>query len=33
MIQRIYNLLDEVEDGSVFLFGARQTGKSIFYYK
>lgn len=30
MIQRIYNLLNEVEDGSVFLFGARQTGKSIF---
>lgn len=30
MIQRIFNLKDEVEDGSVFLFGARQTGKSIF---
>lgn len=30
MIQRIYNLREEVEDGSVFLFGARQTGKSIF---
>lgn len=30
MIQRIYNLFEEVEDGSVFLFGARQTGKSIF---
>lgn len=30
MIQRIYNLQDEIEDGSIFLFGARQTGKSIF---
>jgi len=30
MIQRIYNLQVEVEDGSIFLFGARQTGKSIF---
>jgi len=30
MIQRIYNLKDEAEDGSVFLFGARQTGKSTF---
>jgi len=30
MIQRIYNLREEIEDGSVFLFGARQTGKSIF---
>jgi len=29
MIQRIVNLRNEVEDGSIFLFGARQTGKSI----
>lgn len=29
MIQRIYNLRDETEEGSIFLFGARQTGKSI----
>lgn len=30
MIQRFYPLRDEMEDGSVFLFGARQTGKSTF---
>lgn len=30
MIQRYYKLFDEIEDGSVFLFGARQTGKSTF---
>ncbi|MCQ2330211.1 MAG: DUF4143 domain-containing protein [Paludibacteraceae bacterium] len=30
MIQRIYNLIDEATEGSIFLFGARQTGKSIF---
>lgn len=30
MIPRIYQILPEVEDNSVFLFGARQTGKSIF---
>jgi len=30
MIKRIYNLREEMEDGSVFLFGARQTGKSIY---
>lgn len=29
MIQRFSNVKAEVEDGSVFLFGARQTGKSI----
>jgi len=29
MIKRIYNLRGELKDGSVFLFGARQTGKSI----
>ena len=31
MIQRYYKLFDEIEDGSVFLFGARQTGKSTFF--
>ena len=30
MITRKYNLREELEDGSVFLFGARQTGKSTF---
>ena len=30
MIQRYYRLFNEIEDGSVFLFGARQTGKSTF---
>ena len=30
MIQRYCKLFDEIEDGSVFLFGARQTGKSTF---
>jgi len=30
MIKRFYSLRDELEDGSVFLFGARQTGKSIY---
>ncbi|MDD6783589.1 MAG: AAA family ATPase [Prevotellaceae bacterium] len=28
MIQRIYDIYQDVLDGSVFLFGARQTGKS-----
>ena len=30
MVQRIYNLRVEAEEGSLFLFGARQTGKSVF---
>ena len=30
MIERIYNINSDLEDGSVFLFGARQTGKSTF---
>ncbi|MBQ0088301.1 MAG: ATP-binding protein [Prevotellaceae bacterium] len=30
MIARYYQLTKEVTDGSVFLFGARQTGKSTF---
>lgn len=30
MITRIFQLKEETEDCSVFLFGARQTGKSIF---
>ncbi|MCQ2959931.1 MAG: DUF4143 domain-containing protein [Bacteroidales bacterium] len=30
MIQRIFNITKDVEEGSIFLFGARQTGKSIF---
>jgi len=29
MINRVFNLQQEVENGSVFLFGARQTGKSV----
>ncbi len=28
MIERKYQLTKEIEDGSIFLFGARQTGKS-----
>lgn len=30
MIQRINYLGSDIEDGSIFLFGARQTGKSVF---
>lgn len=30
MIQRIFNLNNEIDDGSIFLFGARQTGKSTY---
>lgn len=30
MIERYYQLHKEIEDGSLFLFGARQSGKSIF---
>ena len=30
MIERIFNITNYLEDGSVFLFGARQTGKSTF---
>lgn len=30
MIERKYQLINDLEDGSVFLFGARQTGKSTF---
>lgn len=30
MVERIYQLKKDVEDGSAFLFGARQTGKSTF---
>lgn len=30
MINRYYQLINEIEDGSIFLFGARQSGKSVF---
>ena len=30
MIERIFNITNYLEDGSIFLFGARQTGKSTF---
>lgn len=30
MITRYYKLINEIEDGSIFLFGARQSGKSVF---
>ncbi|MBQ0115678.1 MAG: ATP-binding protein, partial [Bacteroidales bacterium] len=30
MIQRLINLQNEISDGSIFLFGARQTGKSTY---
>ena len=30
MINRLYKLINEIENGSIFLFGARQTGKSTF---
>lgn len=30
MVQRIFRLREEMDDGSVFLFGARQSGKSTF---
>lgn len=30
MIERIFNITKDLEDGSIFLFGARQTGKSTY---
>ena len=30
MIHRLFDIEKEVEEGSIFLFGARQTGKSVF---
>lgn len=30
MIQRYYKILNDLQDGTIFLFGARQTGKSTF---